>query len=109
MKESSYTEYNELAQLTISLNNDIDKKKTYELVETKVIKAGTHAFAIVNEELTSLKYLEEKYKVHWYQGTDTILTENPFSNWLTKGSYQSLKNKAKYLFDVVKSLCHFKT
>ena len=107
MKDSSYTEYNELAKLTISLDNDWDGVKTDELVETKVIKAGTHAYAtgITN----NFKYIEEKYKVHWYQGTDTILTENPFSNWLTKGSYQSLKNKAKYLFDVVKSLCHFKT
>ena len=112
MTESSYTEYNELAQLTISLNNDIDKKKTYELVETKVLTARTHAYAVPNEDLqrtSTSGYLEEKFKFHWYRSTDTIFSENPFSNWLTKGSYQSWKNKAKYLFDVVKSLCHFKT
>ena len=112
MKESSYTEYNELAQLTISLNNDIDKKKTYELVETKVIKEGTHAYATVNEHITNdFKYIEEKHKVHWYRGTDTILSENPYYNWLSKGSstIKVEKNKAICLFDTVKSFCHFKT
>ena len=111
MTESSYTEYNELAQLTISLDNDY-YSKTIELVETKVIKAGTHAYAAVNEDLTNdYKYMEEKYKVHWYRGADTILSENPYYNWLSKGSTQQskLKNKAKCFFDVVKSLCHFKT
>ena len=84
MKESSYTEYNELAQLTISLDNDPDTKKTIELVETKVIKAGTHAYAAGITDLNNIKY-----KVHWYRGTDTILSENPYTNWLTKGSYPS--------------------
>ena len=90
MKESSYTEYNELAQLTISLDNDWDTKKTIELVETKVIKAGTHAYGGANEDLTTyFKHIESKYKVHWYRGTDTIMSENPYVNWLTKGSYPS--------------------
>ena len=90
MKESSYTEYNELAQLTISLDNDFnDFKKTNELVETKVIKAGTHAYATTNEQITITKYLTEKFKFHWYRSTDTILSENPYCNWLTKGSYPS--------------------
>ena len=87
MKESSYIEYNELAQLTISLDNDVDQKKTDELVETKVITAGTHAYATSNDDIQF--NLEDKFKFHWYRGTDTILSENPFSNWLTKGSYQS--------------------
>ena len=85
MKESSYTEYNELAQLTISLDNDPDTKKTIELVETKVIKAGTHAYALATEDI--LNYysdLEDKYKTHWYRGTDTILSEYPYTNWLSK-------------------------
>ena len=90
MKESSYTEYNELAQLTISLDNDWDGVKTEELVETKVITAGTHAFGGPNAEITDIyKYMEEKFKFHWYRSTDTILSENPYSNWLTKGSYPS--------------------
>ena len=90
MKESSYTEYNELAQLTISLHNDWDFKKTNELVETKVIKAGTHAYATGNEGITNnFKNIEEKYKVHWYRGTDTILSESPYYNWLSKGSSQN--------------------
>ena len=94
MKESSYTEYNELAQLTISLDNDPDTKKTIELVETKVIKAGTHAYATGNEDLTIyFKNVESKYKFHWYRGTDTILSENPYYNWLTKGSSQQSKLK----------------
>ena len=90
MEESSYAEYNALAQLAISLDNDWDGVKTDELVETKVIKAGTHAYAAVNEDLTNdYKYMEEKYNVHWYRGTDTIVSENPYTNWLTKGSYRS--------------------
>ena len=89
MGVSSYADYNELAQLTISLDNDWDRKKTYELVETKVITAGTHAYATTNEQITITKYLTEKFKFHWYRSTDTIFSENPFSNWLTKGSYQS--------------------
>ena len=93
MKESSYTEYNELAQLTISLDNDPDTKKTIELVETKVIKAGTHAYANDNESMIKYKHLEEKYKVHWYRGTDTILSESPYYNWLSKGSTQQSKLK----------------
>ena len=90
MKESSYTEYNELAQLTISLDNDWDTKKTIELVETKVIKAGTHAYALATEDiLNHYPHLEDKYKTHWYRGTDTIMSEYPYVNWLTKGSYPS--------------------
>ena len=89
MTESSYTEYNELAQLTISLDNDMDFKKLHELVETKVIKAGTHAYANDNESMIKYKHLEEKYKVHWYRGTDTILSEIPYDNWMSKGSSQN--------------------
>ena len=112
MEESSYAEYNILAQLAISLDNDWDYKKTYELVETKVIKAGTHAYATMNEEITNnLKYMEEKYKVHWYRSADTIVSENPYYNWLSKGSTQQskLKKQGQMLFDTVKSLFHFKT
>ena len=112
MEESSYAEYNALAQLAISLDNDWDYKKTYELVETKVIKAGTHAYATGNEDLTIyFKNVESKYKFHWYRGTDTILSENPYYNWLTKGSSQQskLKKQGQMLFDTVKSLFHFKT
>ena len=84
MEESSYTEYNELAQLTISLDNDMDKKKTFELVETKVITAGTHAYATVPEDIVRLNYLADIFKTHWYRGTGTILSEYPYTNWLSK-------------------------
>ena len=94
MKESSYAEYNELAQLTISLDNDWDTKKTNELVETKVITAGTHAYAVTKEELQRYSgYLEDKFKFHWYRSTDTIVSEYPYYNWLTKGSSQQSKLK----------------
>ena len=112
MGVSSYADYNELAQLTISLDNDWDRKKTYELVETKVIKEGTHAYATFNEQITNdFKDIEEKHKVHWYRGTDTILSENPYCHWLSKGSTQQskLKKQGQMLFDTVKSLFHFKT
>ena len=112
MRKSNDPTYRQLADITISLDNDWDGVKTDELVETKVIKAGTHAYAAINEDLTNdYKYMEEKYKVHWYRGADTILSENPYYNWLSKGSstIKVEKNKAICLFDTVKSFCHFKT
>ena len=85
MKKSSDPTYNQLADITISSDNDWDGKKTGALIENKVIRDGTHAYASSNEEiLKDYSHLENKYKTHWYRGTDTILSEYPYTNWLSK-------------------------
>ena len=85
MKASNDPTYIQLADITISLDNDWDGKKTDTLIENKVIREGTHAFAIENEFiLKDYSHLEDKHKTHWYRGTDTILSEYPYSNWLSK-------------------------
>ena len=85
MRDSSDPEYFQLADITISLANDLKYKKTDSLLEEKVIRDGTHAFAVVNEDILGVySHLAEKHKTHWYRGTDTILSEYPYSNWLSK-------------------------
>ena len=85
MRKSSDPTYSQLADITISFDNDWDGKKTDKLVENKVIRDGTHAFAMSNEYiLKDYSHLENKYKTHWYRGTDTILSEYPYLNWLSK-------------------------
>ena len=85
MRASSDPTYIQLADITISLDNDWDWVKTDALIENKVIRDGTHAFATVNEDLLNYySHLEDKHKTHWYRGTDTILSEYPYSNWLSK-------------------------
>ena len=85
MKASNDPTYIQLADITISLDNDWDGKKTDTLIENKVIREGTHAFAVENEHILNYySHLEDKHKTHWYRGTDTILSEYPYSNWLSK-------------------------
>ena len=85
MRKSNDPEYMQLADMTISLDNEVDLVKTDALVENKVIRDGTHALAVPNEDL--LKYyshLDDKHKTHWYRGTGTIMSEYPYANWLSK-------------------------
>ena len=85
MKKSSDPTYNQLADITISFDNDWDSKKTDALIENKVIRDGTHAYATANSDILGYySHLEETYKTHWYQSTSTILSEYPYSNWLSK-------------------------
>ena len=85
MRKSSDPTYSQLADITISLDNDWDWVKTDALIENKVIRDGTHAFAAVNEDILKFySHLEDKHKTHWYRGTGTILSEYPYTNWLSK-------------------------
>ena len=85
MRKSSDPTYSQLADITISLDNDWDWVKTDALIENKVIRDRTHAFEAVNEDILFFySHLEDKHKTHWYRGTDTILSEYPYSNWLSK-------------------------
>ena len=84
MRKSSDPTYSQLADITISLDND-DMKWTNFLIVEKVIKDGTHAFVAGNRDILYIySVLEEAYKTHWYRGTDTILSEYPYANWLSK-------------------------
>ena len=84
MRKSSDPTYSQLADITISLKNDWDFVKTDALVENKVFRDGTHAYAGVTDNILRTLHLEEKFKTHWYKGTDTILSEYPYYNWLSK-------------------------
>ena len=85
MRKSSDPEYNQLADITISLDNDWSVVKTRALVENKVLRDGTHAFAVSTEDIINHhSHLEDKHKTHWYRSTGTILSEYPYYNWLSK-------------------------
>ena len=85
MRKSSDPTYSQLADITISLDNDWDYVKTDALIENKVIRDGTHAYGAVNEDILNYySHLEDKHKTHWYRGTGTILSEYPYTNWLSK-------------------------
>ena len=85
MRASNDPTYRQLADITVSLDNDLDRVKTRALVENKVIRDGTHAFAALNSDILQYySHLEEKHKTYWYRGTDTILSEYPYYNWLSK-------------------------
>ena len=85
MRKSSDPTNSQLADITISLDNDWDWVKTDALIENKVIRDGTHALVAINGDILQYySHLEDKHKTHWYRGTDTILSEYPYSNWLSK-------------------------
>ena len=85
IRESNDPTYNQLADITISLDNDWDGKKTDKLVENKVIRDQTHAFANSNEDILQFySHLEDKHKTHWYRSTGTFLSEYPYLNWRSK-------------------------
>ena len=84
MRKSSDPTYSQLADITISFDNDWDGKKTELLVENKVIIDRTHAF-VVSGGGVYLSYLENKHKIHLYRGTDTVLSFfPPYAHWLSK-------------------------
>ena len=85
MRDSPIEEYNILANSTISVDDDPDYTKTYDLIENLVFRDRTHAYVydnnLLNEDF-SLN-LEEKYDSRWFRGTDTVLSENPYNNWVS--------------------------
>ena len=85
MRKSSDPTYSQLADITISFDNDPDWGKTNRLIENRVFIDGTHAFASNNDDILNFySQLEEFYKTHWYRGTDTIISEYPYANWKSK-------------------------
>ena len=85
MRRSQLEEYNKLADISISFDNDESKHKTDQLRENEVIKLGTHATVSVNQHI--IKYYShyaEKHNTVWYRSSETVLSEYPHSNWLSK-------------------------
>ena len=55
------------------------------MIENKVLRDGTHAYATVNSDILGYwSQLEDKYKTRWYRGTETIMSEYPYANWVSK-------------------------
>ena len=85
MRKSRDPTDNQLADITLSFTNDLYSEKTDTLIMNKVIIDGTHALAAVNQDILNGYYEPaEELKTHWYRGTETILSEYPYSNWLSK-------------------------
>ena len=87
MRDSSVPDYWQLAAITVSLYKDPDKKKTDALIEKGVFRDGTHAFAKFTGDIVNSDYyqhLEEKYGTSWHRSTETVLSENPYLNWISK-------------------------
>ena len=85
--------YNMLAEKSISLTNDRDYNKTYELVKSKILQGGTHAFVETINAITGkgrtkerigMTELAEKYGTHWFKSSETVLSEDPFANWMVR-------------------------
>ena len=84
---SSDPTYSQLA--TISLRNDKGLRETNALIARKVLRDGTHAFASPIEDIINI-YSDQVtsqihgFNTHWYRGTDTILSEYPYANWMSR-------------------------
>ena len=78
-------DYNKLADITVSLDYDPSYAKTDSLIKNEVFRYRTHAFASVNEDIISgYSHLEEKHNTVWYRSTETVMSEYPHNNWLSK-------------------------
>ena len=85
MRDSSVSEYRQMSGITISLSNDLDFMKTDALIENGVFRDATHAYATITENIiNSYQNLEDKYGISWHRSTETVLSENPYSGWVSK-------------------------
>ena len=85
MGSSQMEDYNKLAYISLSLENDPDWVKTDSLIENGVMRLGTHAIARINADIINrYSHLEEKHNTVWYRSSETVLSENPHTNWLSK-------------------------
>ena len=85
MRVSQHEDYNKLADISLSLDNDPDWVKTDSLIDNEVMKHGTHAFHSGHEDIISkYSHLEEKHNTLWYRSDETVMSENPHFYWLNK-------------------------
>ena len=85
MKKSEQEDYIRLADISLSLDNDPDWVQTDSLIDNEVMKQRTHAYASVGETIIKdYSYLEEKQNTVWYRSSETVMSEYPHTNWLSK-------------------------
>ena len=85
MRNSQHEDYKKLADISLSLDNDWDYVKTDSLRDNEVMRLRTHATAATNEDIiNSYSLLEAKHNTLWYRSTETVMSENPTSHWLSK-------------------------
>ena len=80
-------------------------------MENKVIKDSRYAYAAdIRSIVEDYTHLEEKYDTRWYRGKETVMSENPYSNWLTKKNWPLNEelNLHMLLFQQVKVLAKTK-
>ena len=81
MRKSQLEEYNKLVDISLSIDGDGWYHKTDHLIENEVIRLGTHATAEVNQFNS---HFAEKHDTVWYRSTETVMSEYPHNNWLSK-------------------------
>ena len=85
MREAQMEDYNKLADISLSMDNDPGYVKTDSLIENGVLRHGTHALIETPGTVTNdYSYMQEKHNILWYRGTEHVVSENPFLNWLSK-------------------------
>ena len=88
MRDSPQEDYNRLADISLTLDNDWDLTKTDSLVDSEVMRQRTYAFRAAPESIINdYSHLEEKHNTVWYRGSETVLSEYPHSNWLSKKTW----------------------
>ena len=85
MEKSLHEDYNRIADISLSLDNDLEWVETDKLIEDQVFRDRTHAFLFSNEGvINGFSYLQKKYGHSWYRSTETVLSEYPYYNWQSK-------------------------
>ena len=78
-------EYKKLADISLSIDNDEWYHKTDHLRENEVLKLGTHATLAENQDIINrYSRYEEKHNTVWYRSKETVMSEYPHNNWLSK-------------------------
>ena len=86
MKNSPLKDYNKLAEKSSSYQTYSREAMTvWDLEGDKVFKDRKHAFAATSEKIMKqYSHLEEKHNNVWYRSTETVMSENPHLNWVSK-------------------------
>ena len=86
MKNSPLKDYNKLAEKSSSYQSFSREAMTvWDLEGDKVFKDRKHAFAATSEKIMKqYSHLEKKHNNVWYRSTETVMSENPHLNWVSK-------------------------
>ena len=86
MKNSKMKDYNKLAEKSSSYQTFSRENRTvWDLEGDKTFKERKHAFAATSEKIMKqYSHLEKKHNNVWYRSTETVMSENPHINWVSK-------------------------